>query len=95
MLNDLVREIDALIARARTERCPVVTSLEFQPVCRCGFDGSESPLAETLRRFESASQRLETEMSLFFQQDRVKSKFRDWVHHGLEVSTPALSYLEG
>ena len=95
MLNDLVREIDALIARARTERCPVLTSLEFQPVCRCGFDGSESPLAETLRRFESASQRLETEMSLFFQQDRVKSKFRDWVNQGLEVSTPALSYLEG
>jgi hypothetical protein len=95
MAGDLVRKVEALLAQAREERCPGLTSLEFQPVCRCGFDGAESRLSETLRRFESASQKLETEIRLFFQQDRVKSKFRDWVNHGLEVSTPALSYLEG
>lgn len=95
MVDGLVREVELLIAQAKTQRCSGLTSLEFQVICRCGFDGSDSPLSETLRRFENAIQRLETEISLFFQQDRVKSKVREWVKQGIEVSTPALSYLEG
>ena len=95
MADALAREVEALIAQAKTHRCHGLTSLEFQPICRCGFDGAESPLSETLRRFDAAAKRLETELTLFFQQDRVKSKVSDWVKQGIEVHATALSYLEG
>lgn len=95
MADALVREVELLIAQAKTQRCSGLTPLDFQAICRCGFDGSGSPLSETFQRFETAAGRLETEISLFFQQDRVKSKVREWVNQGIEVSTPALSYLEG
>ncbi len=95
MVDGLAREVETLIAQAKNQRCPGLASLEFQPICRCGFDGADSPLSETLRRFETACHRLETEIGLFFQQDRVKSKVREWVNQGLEVTTTALSYLEG
>src|SRR5207244_8255063 len=95
MVDALVREVEASIAQAKTQRCAGLTSLEFQAICRCGFDGSDSPLSKTLRLFESASQHLEAEIALFFRQDRVKDKVRDWVKQGMEVSTPALSYLDG
>jgi hypothetical protein len=95
MVNGFVRDLEMLAAQAKMQRCSGLTSLEFQPVCRCGFDGSGSPLSATLQRFEIASQRLETDIGLFFQQDRVKSRVREWVKQGIEVNTPTLSYLEG
>jgi hypothetical protein len=95
LAGELARAIEALVARAKTQRCAGMTSLEYQPVCRCGFDGSGSPLTETLRGFDAAAEKLETELTLFFQQDRVKAKVREWLNQGIEVSTPALSYLEG
>jgi len=95
MVDGLLHEIDLLIAQAQTQRCSGLSSLEFQSICRCGFNGFESPLSETLRRFETARGRLETELDLFFQQDRVKSKVREWVKQGIEASTATLSYVEG
>jgi hypothetical protein len=91
----LVHDVETLIAQAKSQRCAGLSSLEFQPVCRCGFDGSGGPLSDTLRRFETARDRLETQIGLFFQQERVKSSVRDWVKQGVEVSTPTLSYVEG
>jgi hypothetical protein len=52
-------------------------------------------LSESLRRFENAAHRLQTEITLFFQQDSVKSRVREWSDQKLEVSTATLSYLEG
>jgi hypothetical protein len=95
IVDGLLGELERLIAQAKTQRCSGLTSLEFQAVCRCGFDGSDSPLSKTLRRFETATEQLDTETTLFFQQDRVKSKVSEWVRQGIEVSSPTLSYLEG
>ncbi len=95
MLAEQIQQLENLLAEARVRRCAGMTSLDFQPACRCGFDGADSPLSDTLRRFEAASQQLENELSLFFQQDKVKSKVREWVNQGVEMSTPTLSYVEG
>ena len=95
MLSQQIRQLESLLAEARSRRCPAMTSLDFQPSCRCGFDGSDSPLSDTLRRFEAASRQLEGELSLFFQQDKVKSKIREWVNQGVELNTPTLTYVEG
>ncbi len=95
MTAGLVQEVETLAAEAKALRCAGLTPLEFQPVCRCGFDGVDGPLSGTLRRFEDASRRLEQEVALFFQQDKVKARVREWVDQGVELSTPTLSYLEG
>ncbi len=91
----LVREVESLISDARRLRCAAMTPLEFQPVCRCGFDGALSPLSEILKRFENAATELEKEVSLFFGQDKVKAKVREWVEQGMGINTRTLSYLEG
>jgi hypothetical protein len=93
--GNLPGEIEAMLSEARAQRCAGLTSLEFQPVCRCGFNGSDGPVSATLQRFEEASRRLEREITLFFQQEKVKSKVREWVDQGLETGTQTLSYLEG
>ncbi|HYK91390.1 MAG TPA: hypothetical protein VE398_21655, partial [Acidobacteriota bacterium] len=94
-VDSLVRDAESLIAEARRLRCTGLTPLDFQPLCRCGFDGTQSPLSNVLQRFEDASGRLGKEIRLFFQQDKVKAKVREWVDQGLGVSTQSLTYLEG
>lgn len=95
LLGPLAEEVEAAIRRARSARCTGLSALEFQPLCRCGFDGREAPASEMIRQFEDAVLRLEQQLELFFQQDRVKARVRDWVHQGFEVHERTLSYLEG
>ena len=95
LLGNRVQELEALSSRARSQRCPGLSNLEFQPLCRCGFEGKDAPVSETLKQFEEAANGLEQELSLFFQQERVKSKVQEWVDQGMEVNKRTLSYLEG
>ena len=94
-LAETVREIEVLLAKARQEQCSGLSGLDFQPMCRCGFNGKQGPLDETLRRFEEASDRLERDLTLFFQQDKVKTRIHEWVDQKLELLPRTLSYLEG
>jgi hypothetical protein len=93
-LSALERSLERLRAKAAAERCAGLTNLEFQPFCRCGFDGSRGALDSTLEEFDEAASRLETELRLFFQQDRVKSRVRAWVEQKLELNDGTLAYLE-
>ena len=83
------------MSEARSRRCAGLTSLDFQPSCRCGFNGTDAPLSDTLRRFEAAARQIEEELSLFFQQDKVKSRVLEWVKQGVEMNTATLAYAEG
>ena len=94
-LHDVKRELEALQSRAKGERCSGLSSLSFQPLCRCGFDGRQAPLAETLRRFEETRRQLDRELRLFFQQDSVKARLREWVDQKIELNAQTLSYLDG
>lgn len=81
--------------RATQLRCRGLVDLEFQPVCTCNFDGERSPIEEQLRRFESLEPEIERGLTLFFQQEEVKSCLRKWVKEGLEVNPRTLAYLDG
>jgi hypothetical protein len=89
------RDIEALLAEARSSRCCGLAALDFQPLCRCGFDGKKAPLDETLARFDSAADALQKDLGLFFQQDKVRSKMRDWLEKKIEIKERTLQYLEG
>jgi hypothetical protein len=90
-----IREIEDAVSAARAARCPGLGTLDFQPMCRCGFDGSNNPLQPALSRFEEASNALEKDLAFFFQQDGVKAKVREWVEQGLELNDCTLAYAEG
>ena len=94
-LGTLVAEVEALQAKARSQRCPGLSAMDFQPMCRCGFDGRSGPLDETLGAFEEAARRLENEMALFFRRDDVRARVRAWVEQQLEVNEETLAYLDG
>jgi hypothetical protein len=90
-----IREIEDAISAARAARCQGLGSLDFQPMCRCGFDGSNNPLQPALSRFEEASGSLDKELAFFFQQDEVKAKVKEWTEQRLELNDRTLAYLEG
>ena len=93
--SNQVRSLQAAISDAKGARCPGIGPMDFQPLCRCGFDGSGSPLQPVLVRFEELSSSLERDLSLFFQQDEVKAKVKAWAEQGLEMNSRTLSYIEG
>ncbi len=95
VIEEMSRQIDMLLSKAEAERCKGLVSLEFQPMCRCGFDGSASPIAEAVEMFDSARARLEESVAMFFGQDQVKSRVKQWVDQGVEINERTLSYLEG
>ena len=94
-VEELGREIDSMQLKARAEACTDIASLEFQPICRCGFDGVRAPVADTIERFVEARRIFEERIKLFFAQDQVRSRVKTWVDQGLELNTETLSYLEG
>jgi hypothetical protein len=91
----LAGELNQLREKAREARCAGLAPLDFQPICRCGFDGNESPVSPILRQFDQIAGALEKELTLFFQQDKVKSRVRDWSAQKLETNTQTIAYLEG
>jgi hypothetical protein len=88
-------ELKRCQSEAATLRCRGLVNLDFQPQCSCGFDGETSLVGPVLERFEGLRERIETRMRLFFQQDEIKSRMRDWQREGLEMHTDTISYLEG
>ncbi len=87
--------IQELQTKARLERCAGLSSLEFQPLCRCGFDGRDGPVSVTLQALGKACAELEADLNRFFMQEKVKARIREWVDQRIEMNTPTLSYLEG
>lgn len=90
-----IAALEEAASNAKAARCSGLGPLDFQPLCRCGFDGTESPAGSALARLEKLSAALERDLSLFFQQNEVKAKVKAWADEGLELNTRTLSYLEG
>jgi Family of unknown function (DUF6079) len=94
-LQELITKIEACRQEAAKQRCRGLVNLDYQPQCHCGFDGSAAPIVAVLERFDSLRAAIETQMRLFFQQDEIKHRLRDWQREGVEFNQETLSYLEG
>lgn len=75
--------------------CAAVSGLEFQPICRCGFDGGTHPVAAMLGRALALGQEMETTIDRFFAQDEVRTRLRAWQKDGVEAGPGLLAYLTG
>ena len=94
-LTELLEEIEGCQKQATKARCSGLTDLDYQAQCSCGFDGETAPVEPLLERFDGLKETLESRLRLFFQQDEIKSRLRDWQREGVEMHTDTISYLEG
>ena len=92
-LEPLATELGQLRAQVERERCSGLNGLDFQPVCTCGFNGKTAPIDGKLGRMAELMEQIETGLTHFFQQDKVKAKVREWVESGLESRERTIAYL--
>ncbi len=81
--------------QARARRCRGLADLDFQPLCSCGFDGDTAPVTEPLQRFSALRHEIEEQLRLFFRQESVRQRLREWQEKGLESGAATGPYLEG
>ncbi len=94
-LGDALRELESCRGDAERRRCRGLVDLDYQAQCTCGFDGEIAPIDVALRRFEALRETVETRLRLFFQQDGVKARLRQWQRDGVESTEGLLAYLAG
>jgi len=75
-------------------RCTGFSDLEFRARCSCGFDGETANTSAHLARFNELKEKIEQELRLFFQQDRVRQRIHEYKEKKLEVNQGILDYLE-
>lgn len=64
--------------KVKSERCTQLTSLDFQPLCACGFLNETAPILTSMKDWEQALTDIHEELRLYFQQDSVKDKVKQW-----------------
>ena len=94
-LRELITKIEACRQEAAKLRCRGLVNLDYQPQCNCGFEGEAAPIVAVLERFDTLREAIETQLRLFFQQDEIKHRLRDWQREGVEFNQETLAYLEG
>jgi hypothetical protein len=94
LANEL-QQLGSNRAAAQQLRCRSLVNLDFQPICNCQFDGTESPIREVFDRFQALRKVVEESISRFFAQDEVRSRLRQWVSDRIEVNPQTLAYLNG
>lgn len=94
-LGELVAQEESCRREAEQAHCGGLVDLNFQAQCRCGFDGDTAPLAGILERLSALRQQIEGRVRLFFAQDTVKARIRQWQQQGIELNPATLAYLDG
>ncbi|MDJ0837575.1 MAG: DUF6079 family protein [Acidobacteriota bacterium] len=89
-----LEELSGLQRTIQNGMCRGLTNLEFQPVCMCGFNGVDPPLAAELERLNALKDEIETGLTEFFAQEKVKNQVRQWQEKGMETEPGMLAYLE-
>ncbi len=94
-LGDDLRAVQECRSAAERLRCRGLVNLDFQPVCRCGFDGEVAPIREELTRFGRLRESIELAVRLFFGAHDVKARIREWHALGLGNRADTQAYLDG
>jgi hypothetical protein len=94
-LDEELRAVEECRSAAERLRCRGLVNLDFQPVCRCGFDGQVAPIRDELIRFERLRDSIEAAVRLFFGADDVKARMREWHALGLGNRADTQAYLDG
>ena len=94
-LADALKGLETLCREAEGKKCRGLVNLDYQPLCTCGYTDSTAPVEVTFKSFEVLRDQIETQLRLFFQQDTVKERIRDWNQDGFEPTEAINAYLKG
>ncbi|VAW84081.1 hypothetical protein MNBD_GAMMA16-715 [hydrothermal vent metagenome] len=94
LMDELVH-YDKLRKNISAQICRSIDKLEYQAFCHCGFNGEQAPVKEALRDLEQRQQHIESQLKLFFQQNKVKQRIKQWVEEGVECNAVTLDYIAG
>ena len=92
-LQSTLASIEQLQSKASEQLCQTLSGLDFQPLCRCGFDGARAPLTDALERFDQLRQDLDSQLAFFFAQSRVRKRLADWQSQGGKLDQTTRRYL--
>lgn len=73
-LHAQIESLTATRATAEQQRCRGLSSLEYHPLCRCGFDGVHAPLDDTLEAWTTLRHQIENHVEAFFAQHDVRRR---------------------
>lgn len=93
-LGSVLSELQTLHERFHAARCRRIASLDFQPACTCGFDGSGSPMDAAIEQLARVRERLERDVASFFAQKDVRDRVASWQAGGIETTPGTLAYLD-
>ncbi|MDJ0766388.1 MAG: DUF6079 family protein [Myxococcota bacterium] len=94
-LADDLAAFSSLQKEVSAKQCRKLSNLDFQPVCTCGFDGTDAPITEHLERLASLERRITQATNGYFAQQGVKKRISAWVEDGLQTTPTTLAYLDG
>ncbi len=94
-LSAKIADFQRLQIATNNQVCPAVDSLEFQPLCHCGFDGKQASIAKSLDSLQQLKQTIEQETLQFFKQSKVKQRVAQWLDDGLECNQLTQDYVAG
>ncbi len=94
-LEQQLTAVESCRRELRSRCCRGLVNLDYQPVCSCGFDGESAPVAELLQRFGRLSREIEEQVQLFFRQESVRRRLREWQEQGVDPGSAVQGYLEG
>jgi hypothetical protein len=92
-VEDTVDELAASRQRAERLRCPGLSSLDFQPICTCGFDGKAAPIEKEISTLARLREVVEREVGAFFRQESVRERLAEWQALGLPLNDRTRDYL--
>ncbi|MBF0104185.1 MAG: hypothetical protein HQM16_02550 [Deltaproteobacteria bacterium] len=81
-LDGLLAEFKAGREKLKLALCHGVSSLEFSPLCRCGFDGENTTTLSLMSRLRELADTLEASLCRFFKQKNVYQKIKAWAEAG-------------
>lgn len=93
--EESLEEVLKVRSKVVEKKCSGLSDLDFQPVCRCGFDGKSAPILEPLKLFEKAKRELDRSIEKIFAQPAVRERLGSWVEQGWEDPRGVTEFLEG
>lgn len=88
-------QFERLRTQIKTGLCRGIDKLDYQPFCRCGFDGRQAPIVDELINLKQLKQHIEQQLNYFFRQNQVKQRIKQWTEEGVENNPATQDYIAG
>jgi hypothetical protein len=94
-LKTSVMQFNQLQQQARQKLCQQISPLEYQVICRCAYNGKNSPIEALFEKLNQLKNDIEKNLNHFFSQQKVKEQVKQYVNEQIESNPQTQLYLQG